>query len=144
MEELNNVMNDAGCLFYSLAASALNDTIMLVNDNRLTKKQYIMFALADMMTYVEVGASMARKAMKFTKSGDPEAKKIRAMSRIFANETSQLVARNILKIVMGSGVFDQSSISDFMETVSYNKLICGFQNIIKDMDMVADTLFEKG
>lgn len=144
MEELNSVMNDAGCLFYGLAASALNNTIMLVNDNRLTKEQYIMFALADMMTYVEVGASMARKAMNLTKSGDPEAEKIRAMSRIFANETSQLVARNILKILMGSGVFDQSSISDFMETISYNKLIRSFQNVIKDMDMVADILFERG
>ncbi len=137
-------MNDAGCLFYGLAASALNNTIMLVNDNRLTKEQYIMFALADMMTYVEVGASMARKAMNLTKSGDPEAEKIRAMSRIFANETSQLVARNILKILMGSGVFDQSSISDFIETISYNKLIRSFQNVIKDMDIVADILFERG
>jgi alkylation response protein AidB-like acyl-CoA dehydrogenase len=150
MEELAKAMGDAGCRFYGLAAKALNDAIMLVNDNRLTKQQYVMFALADMMTHVEVGASMARKAMNLNKTGNPGAEKIKAMSRIFANNTAQLVAQNkamnlnktgnpgaekikamsrifanhtaqlvaqnILKILKGSGVFDQQTVSEFMET----------------------------
>ena len=143
MEELDKAMGDAGCRFYGLAAKALNDAIMLVNDNRLTKQQYIMFALADMMTYVEVGASMARKAMNLNKTGNPGAEKIKAMSRIFANQTAQLVAQNILKILKGSGVFDQQTVSEFMETVAFNELICSYENIIKDMDIVADMLFER-
>lgn len=143
MEELAKAMGDAGCRFYGLAAKALNDAVMLVNDNRLTKQQYIMFALADMMTYVEVGASMARKAMNLNKTGNPGAEKIKAMSRIFANHTAQLVAQNILKILKGSGVFDQQTVSEFMETVAFNELICSYENIIKDMDIVADMLFER-
>ncbi len=143
MEELDSAVGDAGCRFYALAANALNDTIMLVNDNRLTKQQYIMFALADMMTHVEVGASMARKAMKLDKTGNPGAEKIKAMSRIFANNTAQLVAQNILKILQGPGVFDQQAVSEFMERVAFNKLICSYENIIKDMDMVADILFKR-
>ncbi len=143
MEELNNTLNDAGCKFYGLAARALNDTIMIVHDNKLTRKQHIMFALSDMMTHVEVGASMARKAKSLVEAGDPEAEKIKAMSRIFANETAQVVTHNILKILMGSGVFDQKIVSDFMETISYNKLLGSYENVIKDMDMVADILFER-
>ncbi|MCK4469298.1 MAG: acyl-CoA dehydrogenase, partial [Desulfobacterales bacterium] len=143
MEELDSAMGDAGCRFYGLAAKALNDAIMLVNDNRLTKQQYIMFALADMMTYVEVGASMARKAMNLNKTGNPGAEKIKAMSRIFANHTAQLVAQNILKILKGLGMFDQQTVSEFMETVAFNELICSYENIIKDMDIVADMLFER-
>ncbi|MFV9644656.1 MAG: acyl-CoA dehydrogenase [Desulfobacterales bacterium] len=143
MEKLDSAVGDAGCRFYGLAANALNDAIMLVNDNRLTKQQYIMFALADMMTHVEVGASMARKAIKLDKTGNPGAEKIKAMSRIFANDTAQLVAQNILKILKGSGVFDQQTVSEFMETVAFNELICSYENIIKDMDMVADILFER-
>jgi len=143
MEEMANSMDDAGCRFYGLAAKALNAVIMLVNDNRLTRQQYIMFALADMMTYVEVGASMARKAMKLVETGDPGVKKIKAMSRLFANDTAQLVAQNILKILKGSGVFDQQTVSEFMEAVAFNELICSHENIIKDMDMVADILFER-
>ena len=143
MEELNNTLNDAGCKFYGLAARALNDTIMLVHDNKLTRKQDIMFALSDMMTHVEVGASMARKAKSLIEAGDPEAEKIKAMSRIFANETARVVAHNMLKILMGSGAFDHKIVSDFMETISYNKLLCSYENVIKDMDMVADILFER-
>lgn len=143
MEELDSAMGDAGCRFYALAANALNDAIMLVNDNRLTKQQYIMFTLADMMTHVEVGASMARKAMKLDQTGNPGAEKIKAMSRIFANNTAQLVAQNILKILQGSGVFDQQAVSEFMERVAFNELICSYENIIKDMDIVADILFER-
>ena len=143
MEELNNTLNDAGCKFYGLAARALNDTIMLVHDNKLTRKQDVMFALSNMMTHVEVGASMARKAKSLVEAGDPKAEKIKAMSRIFANEAAQVVAHNMLKILMGSGAFDQKIVSDFMEAISYNKLLGSYKNVIKDMDMVADILFER-
>ncbi len=143
MEELENTLNDAGCKFYGLAARALNETIMLVHDNKLTRKQYIMFALSNMMTHVEVGVSMARKAKALVEAGNPEAEKIKAMSRIFANETAQVVTHNMLKILMGSGVFDQKTVSDFMEAVSYNKLLGSYENVIKDMDIVADILFER-
>ncbi|MCK5507060.1 MAG: acyl-CoA dehydrogenase family protein [Desulfobacterales bacterium] len=143
MEELENTLNDAGCRFYGLAARALNETIMLVHDNKLTRKQHIMFALSDMMTHVEVGVSMARKAKSLVEAGNSEAEKIKAMSRIFANETAQVVTHNILKILMGSGAFDQKTVSDFMEAVSYNKLLGSYENVIKDMDMVADILFER-
>ncbi len=143
MEKLDTVVGDAGCRLYGLAAGVLNETIMQVHDNRLTRQQYVMFNLADMMTHVEVGASLARKAVALTEAGDPEAEKIKVMSRIFADEVAQLITRNALKILMGSGVFDQKAVSDFMETVSYNELFFSSQNVISDMDMVADILFER-
>jgi len=40
-------------------------------------------------------------------------------------------------------VFDQKAVSDFMETVSCNELFFSGQNVINDMDMVADILFER-
>ena len=129
--------------FYGLAARALNDTIMLVHDNKLTRKQYVMFALADMITYVEVGAVFARKASALTEAGRPEAEKIKAMSRIFSNDVAQLVAEKILIILMGSGIFDKQATSHFLETVAYNELISSCHNIINDMDTVADILFSR-
>ncbi|MCP4366836.1 MAG: acyl-CoA dehydrogenase, partial [Deltaproteobacteria bacterium] len=143
MEKLNETFNDLGCDFYSTAASALNDTISLVHKNKMTRKQYIMFSLADMMTHVEVGASLARRAGVAEKSGTAEAEKLKIMSRIFANEVSQLVAQNILKIVSGSGLFDANTVSTFLEEVSYNKLLSSYQGIIEDMDKIADILFER-
>ena len=143
METLDSKINDAGCLLYGLAAGVLNDTIMLVHDNRLTRKQHIMFLLADMMTHVEVGASLARKAATLSKDGSPEAEKFKAISRIFADEVAQLVSQNALKILMGCGVFDQKTAHDFMETHSYNQLVCSSLNVINDMDLVADILFAR-
>ena len=141
MEALEAVLKNAGGRFYGLAAKALNETITLAHDNRLTRQQYIMFALADMMTHVEIGVSLARKAKSLAESGDKEAEKIKSMARIFASDVSQLVANNILKIVMGSGNFDQQAVSDFLEKISYNQLITSNQNVIADMDKVADIIF---
>ncbi len=143
MEKLDTVVSDAGCRLYGLSAGVLNETIMRVHDNRLIRQQYVMFNLSDMMTHVEVGASLARKAVALTEAGGPEAETIKIMSRIFADEVAQLVTRKALKILMGSGVFDQKAVSDFMETVSYNELLFSGQNVINDMDMVADILFER-
>jgi len=143
METLDGAINDAGCRLYGLAAKVLNDTIMLVHDNRLTRKQHIMFLLADMMTYVEVGASLARKTAALSKDGSPEAAKFKAISRIFADEVAQLVSQNVLKILMGCGVFDQKAALDFMETHSYNQLVCSGLNVINDMDLIADILFAR-
>ncbi len=143
MEKLDTVVGDAGCRLYGLSAGVLNETIMRVHDNRLIRQQYVMFNLSDMMTHVEVGASLARKAVALTEAGGPEAETIKIMSRIFADEVAQLVTRNALKILMGSGVFDQKAVSEFVETVSYNELFFSGQNVINDMDMVADILFER-
>ena len=143
METLDSEMSDVGCGLYSLAAGVLNDTIMLVHDNKLTRKQHAMFLLADMMTYVEVGASLARKAFALAKDGSQETVKYKAISRIFADEVAQLVSQNALKILMGCGVFDQKAAYDFMEAHSYNQLVCSSLNVINDMDLVADILFAR-
>jgi alkylation response protein AidB-like acyl-CoA dehydrogenase len=143
MESLDSEIGNAGCRFYGLSAEILNDTIMKVHENRLTRQQHIMFLLADMMTVVEIGAALARKAVALSKSGILQADKICAMSRIFADETAELVSRNTLKILMGSGVFDQDEIQDFMNTHSIHQLIGSSLNIINDMDRVADILFAR-
>ncbi|MDP2645823.1 MAG: acyl-CoA dehydrogenase family protein [Desulfobacterales bacterium] len=143
MEKLDLSLPGAGCGAYGLAAKALNETIMCAHENGLTRKQYVMFALADMMTHVEVGASLARKADALARARRPEADKIRLMSRIFASETAQLVARNINTILRGTGVLDEKTISDFMDAVSYHDLNRTCQNVINDMDDVADILFRR-
>ena len=128
---------------YGLAAGALNEAIGLVHDNRLTRQQHIMFALADMMTHVEVGASLARKAVNLSDAGAPEAEKFRAMSRVFACEVAQLVAQNVVKILMGPGVFDRDTVQAFMAKIEYDQLVSSYWNVIQDMDTVADFLFKR-
>jgi len=143
METLDAAINDAGCRFYALCAKALNEVITLVHDSKLTRQQFVMFALADIMTHVEVGVSFARKAVKLSETGAPGAEKLKAMSRVFVSEVAQLVSQNILKILMGTGKFDRKIISDFVESVLLHELIQGYENVINDMDRVADILFKR-
>ena len=143
MKKLNAVAGDVGCKSYALAAAALNQTITLAHDNRLTRQQYVMFALADIMTYLEIGASLAHKAVSVSNEGGSEAEKIKAISRIFANEAAQLTVQNILKIVSGTGVFDQAAVDKFLESVAFGELIHSTRNMINDMDRVADFVFER-
>ncbi len=48
---------------------------MRAHDSGLIRQQYILFALADMMTHVEVGAGLARKAVRLSRAGDPGSEK---------------------------------------------------------------------
>ena len=141
MEDLQNTLPDIGAGFYGLAADALNQTITLAHENRLTRQQSLMFALADIMTHVEVGVALARKAKTLAESGSSEAAATGLMSRIFCAEVCQLTANNIAKIVMGSGIFDEDQIEAFLTSVSYTQFMRSTDGIIPVMDQVADILF---
>jgi alkylation response protein AidB-like acyl-CoA dehydrogenase len=143
MVKLESQCGDAGCRHIALAARALNKAVFLVNDNRLTREQYVMFALADMMMYVEVAASLARQAVAVSGANDGEAEKTRLFSRLFANETAELVSGSILTILRGSGVFDPDQVSAFLAETSHAALADSYQNIIPDMDRAADIIFDR-
>jgi alkylation response protein AidB-like acyl-CoA dehydrogenase len=143
MNQLKAGATDLGGRLVGLAAQALNQAIDLANDHRLTRQQYIMFALADMMTHVEVGAAMARKAFQSSLGGESGAEKMKLISRLFANEVAQIISQNLLKIIMGSGEFEPPAIADLMAKTAFAELNAGYQNTIKDMDRLADIVFER-
>ncbi len=143
MLEIHSRHRNIGARYYGLAAGTVNELTDRVHESRLTKQQHIMFALADTMTWVEVGAAMARKAAKLTEDNDPAAEKYRAMSRIFANETAALTLKNVLQILCGTGTFDTDILKDFTDSTGCDELNMSYQGIVKDMDRVADFLFER-
>jgi hypothetical protein len=68
---------------------------------------------------------------------------MKLISRLFANETAQMVSQGILKIVMGCGACDLDMTNDFMQKIAYTELTASCQNIIHDMDQLADIVFER-
>jgi hypothetical protein len=96
-----------------------------------------------MMTHVEVGAALARKAYQLVQRGDSEAAKIKIISRLFAGEVGRILSRSILKIVMGCGQFDQKAIADILANCGHSDLAASFANFIPDMDRLADIVFER-
>jgi alkylation response protein AidB-like acyl-CoA dehydrogenase len=143
MATLETTFKNGGASLLGCCARLLNEAINRVHDKRLTRQQYVMFALADLMTHVEVGASLARKAAGLTKGEHPDAEKLRAMSRIFANEVAQLAAKNIPLTLMGTGAFSPEEVATILGHLNYAVLILGYDKLIVEMDTVADILFER-
>ena len=143
MDRLESACSDAGCRYISLAARALNQTIFLANDHRLTREQFIMFNLADMMMHVEVAASLARRAASAARDGNADAEKTRVFSKLFANEVAELLASNILKILLGSGIFDPEKITSFLAETSHTALTESYRSLVPCMDRAADIIFER-
>jgi len=134
---------DVGSRTLGVAARALNPLIALVHDNRLTRQQYIMFGLADIMTHVEIGAGFARKAASLANAGDGRAERLCAMSRVFAGEAAGCILQHVPRILWGTGLFDPQTISETMEKISFDQLLAGGKDLVKDMDRIADLLFER-
>jgi len=143
METLDGSQPEIGAGTYGRAARALNETIMFAHSHKLTKNQFIMFCLADMMTHVEVGVAMARKASRLAQEKAPEATKMVIMSRIFASEVAELVASNAMKIVKGLGLFDEQTVSEVAKKMELDRLAASYSNLIGDMDAAADILFDR-
>jgi alkylation response protein AidB-like acyl-CoA dehydrogenase len=143
MTDMQAELPDAGCEFYGLAARALNQAIDYAHTHRLTRQQAIMFDLADMMTWVEVGAALARKAVRMTRTEEPEAEKLRVMARVFAGETAQRVGENCLKMISSTGLVNQDDVDQFLSGIGYHDLLASRHNWMVDMDRIADIIFER-
>ena len=143
MASLETAFKNGGASLLGCCTRLLNETINQVHDNRLTRQQYVMFALADLMAHVEVGVSLARKAAGLTKDGHPDAEKFRAMSRIFASEAAQLTAKNMPLILMGTGTLRPEEMATTLQNLDYAALIFGYDKVIVEMDIVADCLFQR-
>ncbi len=143
MNRLHEDFNEVGGRFYALAAGALNETVLLVHANKLTKQQMVMFDLADMASYVEIGAALARKAGKASRNGDPAAEKLQLAAAVFADEVARVVSGNVMRILMGSGVFDQKTVAEVVDRIQLHGLLESSQGIIGKMDRLADIVFER-
>ena len=143
MAALDAETKDVGGRYYGLAAKALNQAIDFAHNNRLTRQQAVMFSLSDMMTHVEVGAALARKAVQLAKAGDAQAEKTKAMARVFAGEVAQVVGENALRVAAGTDVADAPTVDQFLTDIGYQELLGSRRNWIVDMDKVADIILER-
>ena len=137
LDGLHGDCDRAGCRTLAACVRALNRTIDFAHDNRLTRHQQVMFALADMMTHVEVGESMARLAVN-------EADETTlATARVFANTCARLVAEKTRLIVMGSDVVAAETADQFLPSLDLSALEGSYRGLIDDMDRIADRIFER-
>jgi alkylation response protein AidB-like acyl-CoA dehydrogenase len=141
LQQMQAQVPDAGAAACAAAARVLNRVIDHAHDTRKTRLQHVMFCLSEMMTHVEVGTSLVRKACRLTAASDPAAEKIRLMATLFSAEVAELVARNALRII-GSDATDEP-FQAFLDTTDYRQLVNSQRHLVDAMDRVADLIFER-
>ncbi len=137
LDGLHGDCDRSGCRTLAVCVRALNRTIDFAHENRLTRHQQVMFALADMIAHVEVGESMARLAV----NGADEINL--ATARVFANSCARLVSEKARLIVMGSDVVAAETADQFLPSLDLPALEGSYRGLIDDMDRIADRIFER-
>lgn len=137
LEERVAATDRAGCKTVAGCARALNRVIDFAHENRLTRHQQVMFAMADMMAHVEVADRMARLAVN-------QADEINlATARVFANTCARVVAENARTIGLGTDGIDDGAVDRFMSALDLPSIEGSYRGLIDDMDRIADHIFER-
>jgi alkylation response protein AidB-like acyl-CoA dehydrogenase len=134
-EALEKLPGESGAPWVSTAIRILNQVIFSARKEKLTKSQYVLFQLADMMTWCEVGDALCQKAATYNgKERTPEFMK--ATARLFAREVAEKVYMNGLRIARGC----DKDIDEVMERLNSLDLAEAMRSNLKDMDLVAREL----
>jgi alkylation response protein AidB-like acyl-CoA dehydrogenase len=135
-EGLNKLPDNCNGPLLARAFLAMNQVILGARKHKLTKSQYIMFLLADMMTWCEVGDSLCRKAAAYGGEQNRSSIFMKAAARLFVRDAIEKVYLNGLKIIHG---YDQE-IEDVEESLNALNMGLVMKDSIKDMDLVAGEL----
>jgi alkylation response protein AidB-like acyl-CoA dehydrogenase len=136
-ERLNALPPDCAGFVVASGLLIMNEVIFAARKHKLTKNQYIMFLLADMMTWLEVADALCRKAAVYQRNGQTRSPDfIKACARVFAREALQRVYVNGAKILQGC---DQvvDDLVDALEKLDFPHLM---KDLLKDMGLVSTEL----
>lgn len=119
------------------ALKVLNDLILGARKAKLTRSQYVMFLLADMMTWCEVAFGLCRKAAEDSGERRYSRDYMEAVSRLFVCETLETVYVKGLRLSQGAG---DEPVPALMGALSALPLAECLQGMLRDMDLVAAEL----
>ena len=134
-EGLEKLPEGVGAHHLALALRAMNEVILGTRKAKLTRLQHVMFLLADMMTWCEVGAALCRKAAAY-EGKRPTPEFTGAVSRLFVSEAYEKVLVNGLKIARGC----DREMGDAAGTLASLDLGGPLGSSLQDMDFVAGEL----
>lgn len=151
MQTLDAGDAEVGAGYVAAASKALNETLKVAFKSRLTRRQYILFKLADMMAVVESAATVCERAGRVREgaNGDgtclfigggnnPEI--VRAIARVYARSASSTVLENCNLAIAGTGIFDAGQVREWRKNAGIEILLDAAQGAEADMDMIADAI----
>jgi len=118
------------------AMRLMNELIQSARKEKLTKSQYVMFQLADMMTWSEVATALCRKAAIDGTGKSRTPAFMKASARLFAREAVNTICANGLFISQGCGrILDD--VASKLNALNTEQILAGS---LADMDIVAKEL----
>lgn len=135
-EALEGLPNECGGPLLAKAMRIMNSVILSARKNKLTKAQYVMFLLADMMTWAEVGSAFCHKAALYQGEQSYSPRFLKAAARLFVKEAIEKICLGGLKIVAGCHKRDDEVTGE----LSSFDLGHAMGDNLKDMDLIAREL----
>jgi alkylation response protein AidB-like acyl-CoA dehydrogenase len=136
-ETLDKLGPETGGPMVAKAMGLLNELIVTARKTKLNRHQYVMFLLADVMTWCEVAEALCHKAASYASGqGRWTPDVMKATARLFARETVEKAFVNALKVLKGYG----EAVQGLDESVRALDLSGAIENMLSDMDAVAKAL----
>jgi hypothetical protein len=135
-EELAALPPETGGPMLAEAVRTMNEIILAARKYRLTKQQYVMFLLADMMTWCEVGDAFSHKAALYAGDHFLSTPAMKAAARFFARGALEKVYVNGLKIVYGC----QGDVQEPKERLHNLNMAGAMAQNLQDMELVVADL----
>ncbi len=133
---LDELPDECGGPVLAKSVRALNRMILEARKNKLTKSQHLMFLLADIMTWCEVGGAMCKKAAHYDESQGSTSEYMNAVARIFAGDVAEKAYINGSRIARG---FDKE-LAEIEPVLKSIDLGLAVKKRSRDMDSVAAEL----
>ena len=131
-EALEKLAPDCGAQTVARSIRLLIDVVLNTRKHKLTRSQYVMFLLADMMTWCEVGEALCHKAA--TEQGNGRSPDfMKAVARLFAGEVATKACVNGTKIAQGCGEI-MGEVIPRLKELDLGEIS---RNFMADMDKVA-------
>lgn len=135
-EEVADLPDESGSLIVARAIQLLNELLLIARKLKATRSQYVMFLLADMMTWAEVAKAMCLKACSGSGGRPVSNEFMLAVARLFARETAERVYLNTSKILDSN----KEVAEDVRERLNGLSMPEVYDGALADMDLVAREL----
>jgi len=135
-EELSRLPDESSGPMVARAIGLLNELLLVARKLKVIRSQYLMFLLADMMTWVEVAKATCIKAASENREKTFPGEFMLAVARLFAREAIEKVYINTLKILK-AGQQAPDDLTEKLNSLALNRV---FEGALPDMDLVAREL----
>jgi len=152
MRSLESTKRGTGAGILSSCARVLGEILKIAFEKRLTRKQFVLFKMAEMIAEVESGVAVCRRASHVLEGkndgidGSPfgngilDYEFILAISRVNAGEVASKVIQNSNFIIGGTGIFNNGDASSFRQKIGLFSLLDAVDGLEMDMDKIGEII----